>query len=162
MNLSALAQTMLSAFTVELKTLGVDVPDVRYVSPGLIPAYDGEQLTINLQAISQGQPGQTFTGTYVAGAENLQAQYSVSLVRVIPALSNDGSVEMMLPAAEELDESAVSLMGDAQGLMQAAIAIHAAHSITEVGMGFAIDGVMTEGPDGGVAACRLIFTISIN
>jgi hypothetical protein len=156
-----LANKILALFEAQLEHQGVKLPDRRYVSPGVLPAWDGDQLVVNLQNAGQGRPGAPFVGAYLSGAEILQAQYAISLVRVVPALSGEGQLGSMIPGADALTEAGEETMTDADALMQAAISIHAANTLVEAGKGFAIDGVTTMGPDGGLAANRLLLTISL-
>jgi hypothetical protein len=155
------AQKALAAFETQLEAQGVTLPERRYVSPGVIPVWDDEQLVVNLQQSTQGQPGAPFEGTFVPGAENRSAQFAVSLVRVIPALAGDGSLGAMIPDEVDLGEAGLEAMDDAEALDRAAIAIHGENAITGTGMGFAVNGCATMGPEGGLASTRLLFTISL-
>ena len=161
MTLREIAQKTLTAFEAQLEILGVEIPERRYVSPGVIPVWDGEQLVVNLQQRGQGQPGAPFEGSFVPGVENFHAQFAVSLVRAVPALSGEGPLEAMIPDAGELGEAGLSAMDDAEALEKAAVAVHGDFVLTELGQGFAINGCSTMGPEGGLASTRLLFTISL-
>lgn len=159
--LPATAEAILAAFAAELKALGISVPGRQYVAPGVITVWDGEQLVVNLQHIPQGQPGAPYPGTYSPVATNLSAQFAVHLVREVPTIGIDGPLGQQTPTAEEIGDAGQQAMTDAAALMEAAIAIHQAHTLTEPGEGFAIDGVMTMGPEGGLASNRLLLTFSL-
>jgi hypothetical protein len=161
MSLLALAQNTLTLFIAQLEAQDVEVPVRRYLSPGVLPAWDGEQLAVNRQLGSQGKPGAPYEGTFIPGAENLQAQLAVSLVREVPTLSGGGQVEAMVPEPQELTEAGEQALTDAQALLDAAIAIHEASTLTDLGKGFAINGVLPMGPQGGLAANRLLLTMSL-
>lgn len=162
MSVLELGRKTLTLFEAQLEAQGVELPkDRRYIGPGVLPAWDGEQLTVNLQQLTQGRPGAPFVGTYISGAETLQAQFAVSLVRVVPALEAEGQLEAMIPEAGELSASGEQTITDAEALMDAAVAIHAANTLVEQGKGFAIDGVSPMGPEGALACNRLLFTVSL-
>lgn len=161
MSLLTLAQNALGLFVAQLEARDVEVPERRYISPGNLPAWDGEQLAVNLQLGSQGHPGAPFEGTFGPGAENLQAQLSISLVREVAALTGEGSIEDMTPGATELTKSGEQGLVDAEALLKSAITIHGAGSLVDTGKGFAINGVTPMGPEGGLAACRLLLTVSL-
>ncbi|HEY4452389.1 MAG TPA: hypothetical protein VGN13_12440 [Solirubrobacteraceae bacterium] len=155
------AQSILAAFVNQLEVQGVTLPERRYVAPGSLVPWDGEQLVVNLQQIVQGQPGAPYAGTpQPAAATVLSAQWAVSICRPAPVIQSeplDG-----LPSAEDSEEAGVEAMTDAAQLVLAAVAIHAAHTLTGPGQGFAIEGCSPLGPEGGLFANRLLFTISLS
>lgn len=161
MTLREVARRTLTAFGAQLEAQGIELPERRYVSPGVTPVWDGEQLVVNLQQRGQGQPGAPFEGSFIPGTENFHAQFAVSLVRVIPALSGEGPLGAMIPGEDELGEAGLEAMDDAEALEKAAVAVHGDFVITGLGQGFAINGCSTMGPEGGMASTRLLFTISL-
>jgi hypothetical protein len=155
------APALLAAFIKQLEAHGVTLPERQYIAPGTIPVWDGEQLVINLQDVQRGQPGAPVAQTTLPVPTVLAAQFSIQLVRVVPALT-DGGLEMAIPEASTIGQSGVQAIGDADALMEAAIAVQEAHTATEAGMGFAIGPLMTLGPEGGCAAVMLKVTISLD
>lgn len=163
MKLGETAAVLLDAFSEQLQAQDIIVPDRAYVAPGGQVAEDGDQLVIALQQIGQGQPGRPDPGTYVPGAEILMAQFSVQLIHAIPALHREGSVDMMIPSSEDLGESGVRLVGEAEALVNAAMNIHASQLVTEGGLqGFSVGPCVPIGPDGGMAGSKLIVDISLS
>ena len=163
MTLGEVASTLLAGFATQLHANSITIPERQYVAPGAQIAEDGEQLVVALQSIDQGSPAQPFAGTYIPGAEILQATFAVQLIRVIPALYGEGPAGAMIPDAADLGESGVSTVEDAAALVKAAIAIHAAHEVTEGGlMGFTIGPCTPVGPEGGMAGSRLYIAVNLD
>jgi hypothetical protein len=152
------AKLALTAFGEQLTELGVDLPQRQYVAPGLIPVWDGEQFVVNLQDIAQGQPGHPFGESFIPGAENFSAQYAVTIVRTVPTLNEGGMLE---PSEEELNEAGFQTIADCESLVKAAVKVHASQVLSGLGRNFAIDPAGPMGPDGGLAAARLLFTVSL-
>jgi hypothetical protein len=155
------AQTVLSAFKAQLEAQGVELPERQYVAPGQGIPWDGEQLVVTLMSVGQGQPGAPFSGTYRPGAELLMAQFAVAIVRTVPSLSGESFAGPMTPSAEELGTAGLAAMDDAQALIKAAIALHAAESVTGLGMGFEIGDCAPVGPEGGMTGHRQLIAISL-
>ncbi len=162
MNAPEAAPALLAAFKTQLEELDVTVPERAYIAPGQVAVWDGEQLTVTLTGIGQGSPGKPDPGTFVPGAEILQAGYAVYLIREVPGLSGEGAIQGQLPSAEELDESGQQTVADAQAMFDAAMAIHADHTITEAALqGFSVGELSTLGPEGGLAGVRLPIGINL-
>lgn len=160
-NLGATAEQLLAGFAKQLAGQNIDLPARQYVAPGQAIPWDGEQLGVNLQSIDQGQPGIAFTGTYVPQATNLFATFAVWIVRVIPALSGEGTLEEMVPDAAELDQAGQAAMSDAAALVHAALALHTNYMLTGPGEGFEIGACSPVGPEGGLSGHRLLLAISL-
>lgn len=158
MTLGEISSKALTAFTETLEELGMEVPERRYVAPGNIIPWDGEQFVVVLMEARQGKPGEPFAATYVPGTENLTGQFAVAIVRDIVALG-EGAEEV--PTADELGEAGVAAMNDAQLLLQAGMKVHAAQTISGLGKGFALGPCAPVGPDGGLAGHRLLFEVSL-
>lgn len=156
------AREVLAAFVAKLEAAGVEIPERRYVAPGVVPVWDGEQLVVNLQQIVQGQPGAPNLGTPIPPqARVFAAQWAVTLVRSVPALETDGPLGELIPDTGEMEEAGAANMVDMAALLSAAQAIHEGYVLTRPGQGFAVDGAQTQGPEGGLAAARLLFTASL-
>ena len=163
MTLGEVAATLLEGFIAQLKAQSIEVPERTYVAPGNLIPFDGEQLVVSLQDVGQGQPGSPFAGSYVPGAEILMAQFAIALVREVPALTGEGFVNQMVPEAEELGVAGVAAVEDVSALVFSAIAIHKAHLVTEGGLqGFEVGPCSTIGPEGGLAAARLLVSVSLS
>lgn len=161
-DLPAGARQVLAAFERQLQAQDVALPDRRYVAPGVLPVWDGEQLVVNLQQVLQGQPGAPQLGTPIPPAARvLAAQWAVTLVRSVPALEVDGPVPETIPDVPEMEEAGLDTMNDAAALLLAAQRIHEAYELSRPGQGYAIDGVRPLGPEGGLAANQLLVTISL-
>lgn len=156
------AQTLLKAFSAQLKAEGVAVPARKYVAPGQKTAWDGEQFAVCLQDIVRGQPGAPLTTTTWPGPTVLAAVFTIELVRPAPMLDNEAISEAMIPDEAALTTAGLVTLADAQSLMKAALVVQQGHSVTEAGMGFAIDGCSTLGPEGGYSATALRLTISLD
>lgn len=156
------AREVLAAFVAKLEAAGVEIPERRYVAPGVVPVWDGEQLVVNLQQIVQGQPGAPSLGTPIPPqARIFAAQWAVTLVRSVPALETDGPVAEMIPDMAEMEEAGSGNMADVAALLAAAQSIHEGYVLSRPGQGYAIDGCQTQGPEGGLCAARLLVTISL-
>jgi hypothetical protein len=152
------ATKALAAFADALEEQGVTLPDRRYMAPGSIIPWDGEQLVVTLQSVGQGKPGAPQAQRYLPGSENFYAQFAVAIVRVVPALS-DGPEG--IPDEGELNDAGVVAMTDALALVRAAVTVHAASVATGLGMDFVVGPCTTVGPEGGLAGHRLLFEVSL-
>lgn len=162
-SLPASAEAVLAAFAGQLEALDVDVPERRAVVPGSLVVFDGEQLTVNLQQILQGQPGAPSLATFQpAAATVMSVQWAITLVRLAPVGEAETPFPEGIPTAEVIGEAGGLGMQDAAALIRAAIAIHGANTLTRPGEGFAIDGCAPLGPEGGVFATRLLITLSLS
>lgn len=162
MNATEAAKALLTAFETELVALGVTLPERRYVAPGQIAVWDGEQLALNLSEIVRGQPGALVETTTPPVPTVLAAHFSLQLVRAVPALSNEGPMGAMVPEEGDLNTSGLQSVADADALSLAAINIQQAHTTDEAGMGFSIGPLSTLGPDGGMAAVMLKLAVSLD
>lgn len=161
-DLPGTAAQILAAFVTQLKAQkGFSLPERRYVAPGSQIVWDGEQFTVALMGIDQGQPGAGFGGSFVPEASNFFVQFSVNLVREVQALQADGPGLGMVPSDGEMDEDGQTSLGDATVLMLAATAIHQAYVITGPGEGMVIGPLQPLGPEGGLVATRLLLSLSL-
>lgn len=160
--LGSYAESLLEAFATQLVAFGVTPPAEQYVGAGSLVAWDGEHLAVTLVSIDQGQPGAPYSGTFQPGVvTTLAAQFTVEILREVPALAGEGGLAQMVPSQEALDAAGQISMNDAAGLVQAAIAIHDDSTMTPSGTGFAIGACTSLGPDGGLAGHRLVVTVSL-
>ena len=55
--LSITANALLAAYAAELVALGVTLPERQYVGPGVMVAWDSDQLVVTLPTLNVGHPG---------------------------------------------------------------------------------------------------------
>ncbi len=160
--LGSAAQNLLEQFAAELAKIdGFEVPASQYVASGLV-SWDGESLTVRLGSIDQGQPGAPFGGTYVGVvATQLWATFYVQILRETAGLTGEGFAPDMTPSPDVLDVYGQTALSDAGALAQAAIAVHAAYSVTGAGEGFVVGPVTPLGPDGGISGMQLAVHVSL-
>lgn len=162
-NLAGGANQIWAAFATELEALGVILPERQYRAAGSMIVWDGEQFTVALMGIDQGDPGVAQGTTFIPpSAAHFHAAWSVNLVRTITTMASEGFVDMEIPTAAEQDADGVSLMGDAAALLLAAQAVHESGAVTDPGQGFVIGPLAPLGPEGGLAANRLLITLSLS
>lgn len=161
-NLGQTAARVLAAFEGALEAEGVDLPDARFVSPGTDLAWDGEQLTVNVTTIDGGIPGQPQAGTVYPTTSLLSAQFTISLLRVVPSLSGGGTADDMIPDPAELQQSAEEVANDMLCLARAGIQIHGEYKLTSPGDGFEVGPVSSLGPEGHLVGNRMTITISLS
>lgn len=162
--LAAIGAELVGLFAAQLQERGVELPERQHFAPGQIPAADGEQLVGNLVDVHQGQPGAPVGGTMHPSAVQFSATFSVGLLRAIPIIQGDGggSIDLDIPSSAEIDAAGQLYLSDAEGLLKSCQAIHQSYAVTDPGMGFAIDGLQTLGPDGGLAGVKVLLTVSLS
>lgn len=163
-DLAAAGKLVLSAFVEQLEAQNITVPGRRSVNPGSGAqgiAWDGEEISVGLVTIHQGQPGAAFAGTQNPAAAVLFAQWAVLLLRKVPALAGNTTGGASVPTAAQLDKAGQANLTDVAALTKAALAIHAAYMFNPPGVGFAFDEVVPMGPEGGLAGARLLLSASL-
>lgn len=160
-DLSATASRILTLFANQLETQGVNLPDRQHVAPGQIPAWDGEQLCVNLVSVSQGQPGAPVSLAFRPSAINFHAMFGVSIVRAVYTIDGEGPLDLIAPSSEQIGEDSVVSLTDAAALVHAASSIGLDGSLVDGGEGLVYE-LGTLGPEGGLAANRLLLTLSVD
>lgn len=160
-DLSSTAGRILTLFAAQLEELGVELPERQHVAPGQIPAWDGEQLCVNLMTVSQGQPGAPVSMPFRPSAVNFHAMFGVSIVRWVHTIDGEGPVDLIAPTSEQIGEDSARALLDASSLIQAASNIGLAESLVDNGEGLVYE-IRTLGPDGGLAAHQLMLTLSVD
>ena len=161
-NFGASCEALLNAFATHLTGQGIDVPERLYVGPGIM-AWDGESMSLYLGTINQGEPGAPIGTAFIPGlATHMSATIYIQLLRVVSALTYEGMAPEMIPGTANLNADGVLTMGDALGLMKAAIDIHSENVATDPGQGFTIGPITPLGPAGGLAGTRLALTVSLD
>jgi hypothetical protein len=164
-SLAGLPQTaakLLADFIAQLEQLDVEIPERRYVASTPIPVWDGEQLTVSLSGMSQGQPGAGFGGTFHPSALNQFAQFAVQIVRKVSVLQADGPFRSTIPTGDEINADGLVTMGDAAALWTAAARLHFTYAEGMPGTGFEVGPLQTVGPEGGLAGVRLLLSLTVD
>jgi hypothetical protein len=162
LDLPGFAEQVLSDFAAQLTGQGISVPERQYVTPGSMIPWDGEQFTVTLMGIDQGQPGQGQAQSQVPQAVAYYASFSLNLIRKVPVISTEGFAAQSVPTAEDLDASGQTFIADAAALILAASRIHTAYLETPPGEGFVAGPLQPVGPEGGLAGSRLLLTVSLS
>lgn len=163
LDLPGAGRLMLAAFAAQLAAQGVALPDRQYLAPGSLIVWDGEQLTVCLMSIDQGDPGMTIASTFIPPtAAHYQAAFSVNLVRKVAVINTEGFAGVEIPTAAQLDVDGGALVADAAALILAGQAIHEAGTLTDGGQGCVIGPLAPLGPAGGLAGSRLLITLSLS
>lgn len=149
MSLYATARAVLDALTVAYQGDGIDLPERRYVTPGVQPAYDGEQVTVTVLALRNGQPGNETQVPRFACAGPLYASLRVEVIRCTPTVDEDGYA----PEAADLDASAMLVLSDVESLTRHLPGI--AQTIAGQGSPVLVANAVPVGPDGGYAGAQV-------
>lgn len=160
-DLSGTAARILAVFAEHLEALGVTLPDRQHVAPGAVPVWDGEQLVVHLSTIQQGQPGAEIGTTMAPTAVTFVAQFAVTLVRSVQSLQPDGPLAAMIPGDADISADGAMVLGDAAAVIRAAAEIHGSYDLAGPGEGFVIGPLIPLGPQGGLAANRLLLALSL-
>lgn len=163
-DLAGAGERILAAFVTQLTALGVALPERQYRAPGSLIAWDGEQLTVCLMSIDPGEPGIAQPQTFIPpSAAHYHATWSVNLVRAIATVNADSfSAGVEVPTSVEIDADGSVLMADAAALILAAQQIHQQQLLVDPGQGMVIGPLAPVGPEGGLAASRLLISLSLS
>jgi len=161
-DLGAVAARILARFAERLAAMDVDLPERQYVAPGSQVPWDGEQFVVHLMQLESGHPGSPTAIPGLPRAANIAVQFGVALVREVPALTGEVPLGEMIPDAAALGAAGAALIADASALMQVAIEIGEGYEIVDPGMGWLVGPAVTLGPEGGLAASRILLTMSVS
>lgn len=136
---------------------GITLPEAQYLAPGVMPVWDGEQVTVQLVRLFPGNPGQDI-GTYQRppGAL-LSVEYVILILRSTPVL--DGN--LVWPGPDDLNASAVSNWGDLLllgAILEAAVADDA---IVDAGVPITVNPVQPVGTEGGLVGVQATVAFSL-
>lgn len=112
------AQALLDAVVAHYATVAVDLPERQYVTDGT-PAWDCEQLTVQMERTFNGLPDQPT----VAPLDCLlvrTAIFVIELVRCIPVVEDELG-NAVVPAADEISASARRILGDQALIVNAVV-----------------------------------------
>lgn len=86
-----LAARLLTVVNDGFTAAGVTLPERQYVGPGVIVAYDCEQLTVVCTAIGSGVPGRRANLPIAGCREQRLGSYRIELVRCVPVIDDSGN-----------------------------------------------------------------------
>lgn len=148
-SLADLCNAVLESVVAVFETYGVEVPERQYITTGA-PVHDCSQLTVSLQQLYLGPPGDQAQRPQKCDAPRT-AFLSVSLVRDVPApVQRTGR-----PTAQSLQESGERQMIDAYLLLKAG-----AEAVDQWGLGVLADVSPGEAA-GGMQAMLLNVTLAV-
>lgn len=101
-----LADALLTAVVSAAGEHAIDLPNRRYVSPGLV-AIDCEQVAVQTPRVFRGLPNEQYASIDRAG-DTFAAEFTVWLVRCTPVPGNNGQA----PSAEALTANAEEILRD--------------------------------------------------
>ena len=157
-NLGTAAETILNTFVTQLTQMGVVLPERRFVAPSPNPPWDGEQFSVAFAGLvsSPSTPPERMIGR----TQTQQVAFSVSIVRIVHGLDTSLPVQSAVPSAGEMTADGMVVMDDASALWQAAAILKGLHSLARGNETYDIGPMMPVGPDGQLAATRLLLTFS--
>lgn len=134
----------------------VELPERQYVTPGIVPAYDEPQLTVSVQAIRVGIPGQQIAAPIVNCPPVRYITLRAELIRCTPTVTGQGAP----PKAAELLASAGEVLRDLELVdrivRESRTTLAGKGDPTHgVGIPVAMTGTSPVGPDGGLAGVRV-------
>jgi hypothetical protein len=136
-----------------MTTMGATLPTVRYVAPGQVVAFDGEQVTTNLLRVVAGRPGADDAEQSSAGFTIMYAEILFVIVRDTPTIQDGNMGNVLPPSPVALNTNAQLMMQDAAFLTQAMIDMVTIDKVfRNHGFPVNIGPVTTVGPEGGVTA----------
>ena len=153
------ANAILATFVAQLEAQGVPVPERQYVHAGQEAVWDGDQFTVGLVDVRQGQPGQP-SGVAMNLAIHFVAEWRIMLVRAAP-VAQDGPIAVVMPSDGDLAASGVEAMEDVAALMKAASQVYQQFLITNPGEGFVVSGCKPVGEQGGLMGTELLIETSV-
>lgn len=153
-----LAALLLAQLVAGYEAAGVELPERQYVTPGIVPSYDDKQLTVSVQAVRVGIPGQAIgAGLAIANCPPQRyASLRVELLRCTPTVKGSGSA----PDTAALLASAGEVLRDlalVEQIVRSARQTLAGMGEPNDGIGVpvAMTGTSPLGPDGGLGGTRL-------
>lgn len=145
-DLGQMAELLLAVVVKGYNEAGVPLPDVQYVAPGAIAAYDGEQLTVNVARILPGRPGATDPYEYATFAQ-FMVQLNAVVVRNCPSFDESGNA----PSPTDLQDAAETNLLDVTTMTGVLLAAQQNALLVDRGIPWTYD-VSTYGPEGDVMA----------
>lgn len=156
------AELLLTLIATGYGESGVELPDRKYVTPGVVPAYDGTQLTVSALAVRVGIIGSTI-GAPIRECGNVRyVTLRAELVRCTPTVKGNASP----PSAAELLVSAKEVLRDLElvhSIIYSSRGTLAGKGDASKGVGIpvAMTGSTPLGPDGGLSGVRVDVDVPI-
>jgi hypothetical protein len=163
-NLGAGAQEMLDAFHDTILTINPEypLPGGLYFGAGEIP-WDGPGLYVYAGMGYTGQPGQPQNTNIVSVHAMVRCQsFYVQLIREVSSFGYQRGDWIDIPPDTDLNAQGLQAINDAGMLVAAATKIKFNDQLVATAAGFVVGEVMPIGPDGGLAAMRLLIDLSID
>jgi hypothetical protein len=154
-----LLTTVFQELSRRLPDLGSPVPDRAYISSGNAVAYDMEQLTVNLNRISGGQPGLEDVNQFVSFAVFF-AEVQITLLRNAPMARMAGN-RPKLPSTDDEQSAAAVQVTDMMALTQALQDMRSDGSLTNQGVPVSIGPTMPYGPSGGIVGSLAVVAVQL-
>lgn len=132
----------------------VALPDVKYVSPGALPAYDGAQITVNIRGLTDGRAGGGLPASVDPYTTLQYVDLAVAVVRDVPSDPNTGGF------FRELTKATKAHLDDINTLRAVLVDIREQQLLVDNSTPMLISPMTTEGPEGGVVAVLAIVSLS--
>lgn len=144
-DLMAIAREILTIVVDGCTARNVTLPKTRYVAPAATPAYDTDQVTVNIGTLTPGRPGGAAM-TQEAGDTSQYASFTIAIVRNVP-IGDGGNA----PSTREAEAAAAIIAADVATLYDVLTTARWRNAFGEhVPVGIA--DVHTDGPQGAVGA----------
>lgn len=150
------AALLLSQIVQGYTEAGVTLPDRQYVTPGVVPAYDDEQLTVSVLAVRVGILGRVIGAPIPECGALRYVSMRAELLRCTPTVGESGDA----PPAAALLASAQEILRDLALVHQIVYASRGTlagggDAVKGVGLPVAMTGTTPVGPDAGLAGVRV-------
>lgn len=155
-DLMAWASRLLGLVVDGFASRDVPLPVLRYVSPGLQPAYDTEQITVNVTNLGDGRAGGGIAPSIDVFTPQQFLDFTVAIVRHVPTEAPTGSVD----AAMTMRATAVHLR-DVAVLRAVLVDIREQQLLVDDSTPFQIPLVRPDGPSGGVVAAVALVSFNV-
>lgn len=157
------AAVLLLALVVEgYAAVEIDLPERQYITPGIIPAFDEDQLTVSVQAIRTGIPGQRLGAPLVNCGAVRHVSLRIDLTRCTPVVEVSGAP----PTAAALTESAKEILRDVELLDRIVrdgrlLLAGKGDPAKGRGIGIVLGSATPLGPDGGLSGSRIDVDVAL-
>lgn len=156
MDLYGLAGGLLTQVVQQFAGMSVGLPAKRFVAPGPMPAWDGEQVTVHLIRTFSGSPAgeSPYMGP---GYSEHAAEFGVVIIRNTPTIDDYNS----LPTPEAMMASAQQNMADVATLQRAIETIKNKGLWVDHATPFSVGSATSEGPEGGLVAAAITCSVGV-
>jgi len=151
-----MASQLLSVTVGQLSSYGIQLPQLQYVAPGPMAAWDGEQVTCHLLQSYEGSPIAQ-SDFQLSGYAEHTAEFVISIVRITPVMSDLGTP----PTPAQVMASTQANMADIAGLIASMETIKNKALWVDHATPFAIGPAQTVGPEGGLVAAVITCKVGV-